>query len=182
MRLIVVIALFLISACAAPAPEQPTHYLALPEDPWTGAPLQAVHQVTVTHSERKDLFQARIALARGRMLLVLTDGLGRRGTTIEWTRDNLSMQRADWFPEDLTAERLLTGLVFAYWPEQTVRGQLMTGMSLRQDTLGRTLSGRNGAMLLTVTWPEGDRWDGMTRLDNMKQGYRMQIQSVREGS
>lgn len=176
MRVIILSLVVLLSGCAA-SPEFAVR--ELPNHPWRGAAMQATHVVTVARGENTQMFQSRLSLKKGHVVVVLLDGLGRRGATITWTDDGVRMKRADWFPENITADQLLSDLVLVYWPEADVRSTLASGISLKQSQSGRALWSGAG-MVANVKWPDGDRWNGESKLVNVILDYQMTIQSIRE--
>lgn len=178
MRLICLTLMILLAGCAVSTERSG---FQLPTQPWSGDSLAATHLVNVTRDDEQIQFQARLSLREDRVLVVLLDSLGRRGATIRWSADGVTMERADWLPVNLEAKTLLQDLVLVYWPAQIVRDALPEDQYLLEMDRARNITSADGP-IYRINRPTGDVWVGTSRLENLILGYQMTIQSVREPS
>lgn len=179
-------ALLLLSACAGwPSPPSvrqelaPGIALTLPDRPPFGEDAQAVQLVLANYGGRRDRFQAAIEVSPARFVLAMTVPSGPRIMTVEWREGEIAAKRGI-APESLPARRLLADFMLVYAPEEALRGALSGGDFVDSGSGARRLF-RNGVLLVEVTRPGGDPWEGPARLRNFAHDYELVIDSRRIG-
>ncbi|AUG53601.1 DUF3261 domain-containing protein [Thalassospira marina] len=161
----------------------------LPEIPW---PLDAnrvdvMQKVYATwQNGRSADFQARIGLEPGHVRIVMLDQMGRRAMQVNWSRTELTFQRADWMPAGFDPARMLADIMMVYWPTEMVRDALPANMMLVSNPDNREIAiideDGKSTPYSTVTYPAKDRWVGSASLDNLRDGYQLEINSSRIGT
>lgn len=178
MRLTIVLPVCLaLTACAssrsevAPVMVAPGITLALPSPGALGRNVEAVQMVAARHGGDTVVFDGRLSVEPGRLLLVCSDAMGRRAMTVTWTEAGLEVEKAGWLPENLRPENILADIVLLYWPEAVIR------QGLRGAALSETTGGRTVGEAIAVSW-QGDPWTGLSRLRNTAWDYDLEIRSA----
>lgn len=104
---------------------------------------------------------------------LLVQAMGQTGFRVHWDGQHLDEQRAPWLPRQVQAERVLDDLQFALWPTAAVAAVLPPGWTVEDDGRLRRLrhAGQDGLRLQR-------EMDGSLQLDNLAEGYSLQIRSV----
>lgn len=101
---------------------------------------------------------------------------GRTGVSLVWDGHRMQQQQAPWWPEAVSAERVLSDLQLAWWPAQAIQAALPEGWSLVDDGDaggGRRTLRRAGVVVVEVRHPDAAR----TVLEHRGLGYRVTIES-----
>tara|TARA_E500000318_G_C3549636_1_gene208310 strand:+ start:393 stop:1028 length:636 start_codon:yes stop_codon:yes gene_type:complete len=160
----------------------------LPAEPWDeNETIDVVQQVKAswnTGNKSGDVsFQGRLNITSERAQIVLIDELGRRAIEIDWTEQDISIQKANWLPEDFDAKRLLADIVMTYWPLDIVEDALPDNMSVHDGFGERTVRlNDSGRKYVTIERPIKDVWQGQATLVNVRFNYRININSIRTGN
>lgn len=180
-RLVCLAVIAVLSACAVasppvePVPLAPATRLRLPAPAALGHAVEAVQMVTASHDGDSFTFEGRVSVKDGVLLLVTTDGLGRRATSLRWDGRELSLEKASWLPLSLPPPaNMLADLMLIYWPLPALRSGL-DGATLDQDGGARRLR-QDGVNLVDVN-RQGDGWTGSAQLVNHVWHYSLDIVS-----
>ena len=160
-----------LTACAAPAAPAAGN-LSLRLSPASlGTALALQQQLTVTargQTQRLDVLLE--ADAQAVRMAVLS--LGQTAARLEWDGKTLTQSRASWWPEAITAERILDDLQLMLWPAPAVSAALASGWSLQANAAQRVLS-LDGRPVVVVRYAGG----GISELEHLTQGYRIRVES-----
>ena len=171
--------LLALAACSSAAPPvadrvivAPGITLALPAPAELGRAEDAVQLVTARRGGDSFVFECRLSVDGERLLLVGSDSMGRRAMAVRWSKDGMTVERADWLPDTLRPENILADIMLLYWPEAAVRRGL-SGAVLSQTSQGRSIGES-----IAISW-QGDPWNGSSRLVNTPWGYEIEVRSAR---
>lgn len=160
----------------------------LPRTPWSkDEPVDVIQQVQAQWNPGSQteiaIFEGRLNIQQDQAKIVLIDKLGRRAIAIDWNGQKISIQKANWLPEEFDPRRLLADIVMTYWPIDVVADALPDNMSIH-DSFGERVIRLNdsGRQYATIERPIKDIWQGQATLENLKYNYRIQINSIRTGS
>lgn len=175
--LFVLMSLLLLGACGSsrtgvePVVVAPGVTLTLPRPGDLGRKVEVVQMVAARHGGEIVMFDGRLSVEPGRVLLVCSDAMGRRAMTVTWTDGALEVERAAWLPESLRPENILADIVLLYWPKAIVQSALR-GAELTEDATGRKLGD-----VIAVSW-QGDPLSGTANLRNIAWDYELDVQSI----
>ncbi len=103
--------------------------------------------------------------------------MGQRLLTLNWDGKTLQSQRSALLPSSVKEDRILRDIQFTYWPREALVRSLPVPWTLEEAQGVRTLRWKDQAMIQrTCTSPV--LWDGHCELRNLREGYRLQIDSV----
>ncbi len=105
---------------------------------------------------------------------LLVQAMGQSGVRLSWDGKELQEQRAPWLPPAVRGERVLDDLQFVLWPADAIRTALPSGWTLEERGGERSLQ-HGGRVWLRSS---GDAANGNAMLENLAEGYRLQIESV----
>ncbi|MCM5682688.1 DUF3261 domain-containing protein [Schlegelella sp. S2-27] len=164
-------ALPLVLAGCASGPK-PVPELLLRLHPSTlGTSLALTQRLEVTAVGRRQAVEALLEADAQTVRLALLD-LGRTGARLSWDGEQLTESRADWWPAQVSGSRILSDLQLALWPVKAIRDGLPPGWTVEETSTLREL--RYGAEAVArVRRARADRIE----LDNLKDGYRLTIES-----
>lgn len=175
MQRLIALGLLLLAGCAT-APARSPADGAMPA--LRLAPAALGHELALQqrlgfeHGDRRDSLDALVEVDASSLRLVM-HAQGQVALRLEWDGTTLRQQRADWLPATLSAERVLDDLQLVFWPADAINHALPAGWRLREGAGIRELMHR-GEVVATVTFPDPTR----ARLQQHRQGYRLDIQSV----
>ena len=180
MRSVLLLLALALAACSAsPSGAKPEAVtvapgitLALPAPGELGHGVDAVQLVTARRGGDSFVFECRLSVDGERLLLVGSDSMGRRAMAVRWSKDGMTVERADWLPDTLRPENILADIMLLYWPEAAVRRGL-SGAVLSQTSQGRSIGES-----IAISW-QGDPWNGSSRLVNTPWGYEIEVRSAR---
>lgn len=104
---------------------------------------------------------------------LLVQAMGQSGVRLSWDGKQLQQQRAPWLPPAVRGERVLDDLQFTLWPADAIRTALPQGWTLDEAGGVRSLQ-RDGHTWLRAS---GDPASGQATLENLTEGYRLEIES-----
>lgn len=148
--------------------------LRLPPSALPGT-LALQQRLAFRHGKRHDTVDALVESDGANTRLVI-HAQGQVALRLDWDGKDLRQQRAQWLPEQLDGERVLSDLQLVFWPIDAVASALPEGWSLREDGKRRVL--RQGeAVIATVDYPQPLR----ARLEQHALGYTLDIVSSEVG-
>lgn len=160
----------------------------LPAAPWDeDETIDVAQQVEATWDTQPQsgtaAFQGLINIQPDRARIVMIDDLGRRAIDIDWTPQEIMIQKASWLPQDFDTKRLLADIVMTYWPVDAVKDALPDNMSVHDGFGERTIRlNDTGRKYATIERPIKDIWQGQATLENHHFKYRIKINSLRTGT
>jgi hypothetical protein len=158
-------------ACAAPArQEQASPQLRL-SPASLGATLALQQLLTVTARGQTQRLEVLLEADPQAVRLAVVS-MGQTAARLEWDGVKLTQSRAKWWPEAVTAERILDDLQLMLWPAPAVSAALPAGWRLAASADQRVLS-RDGQVVATVRY-EGP---GVSELVHLAEGYRLRVES-----
>lgn len=111
--------------------------------------------------------------ADGHEVRLLVQAMGQSGVRLSWDGKQLQQQRAPWLPPAVRGERVLDDLQFTLWPAEAIRAALPQGWTLDEADGIRSLRHDGQAWLRA----SGDPVAGQATLENLAEGYRLDIES-----
>ena len=163
----------LLAACAGRAPraavELPPLRLAPSALP---APLALQQRLHFRFGAHERALDALLEADPGQVRL-LVQAMGQTGVQLQWDGTTLEEQRAAWLPPQVRAGRVLDDLQFALWPQAAIAAALPAGWTVEDDARHRRLL-RDGQAWLVLERLA----DGRVVLDNLAEGYRLEIESA----
>lgn len=171
----------LLSSCAT-RPVRPL--LAIPEPRLSpaslGQTISVAQRLSFERRHRTPEEPARSLDAQlevdARELRLADIAMGTRVLTLSWDGQQLQQQRHPQLPAQVDAARVLRDIQYAYWPADAIRRVLPEGWSLQEADQQREL--RSGdTVVLSLRYRGQSLWDGYLQLDNLVEGYRLDIQS-----
>jgi|GEM_PF-2167278 len=173
----------LLAACSLSPPAggsvalAPQVSLRLPTSAQSGEAIEAVQLVTASHGGDSFTFEGRLSVNADRLILVTTDGMGRRAMTIRWGNGSLEVEKASWLPAGLPPPaNMLADIMLMYWPVEVLRTHV-DGASVEADGTSRSLR-RDGAVMVEISG-DADPWNGTVSLYNRVWEYRIHVVSSR---
>ncbi len=181
LRVLVIILAVVVAACASQAPSSTEKvavaagvHLALPAPDSLGQKVDVAQFLTARHERDLFVFEGRLIVEAGRLVLVGMDLLGRRAMTIRWTAGRMEVERAPWLPDALRPENVLADIILLYWPEESVRAGL-SGAGLVAGNGFRSVR-RGDEDVITMTY-DGAPWSGVAKLVNRERRYEIEVRS-----
>lgn len=182
-RLFALFLVGLLAACATPPHPggpvalAPRVSLRLPDPALLGEAVEVVQLVTASHGGDSFTFEGRLSVTSAGLILVTTDGMGRRAMTIRWSNGQLAVDTASWLPAGLPPPaNMLADIMLMYWPVAVLRAHV-DGALVETDGLTRSLR-RDGAVMVEISGA-ADPWNGTVSLHNRAWDYRIQVVSSR---
>ncbi|CDK98461.1 conserved protein of unknown function [Magnetospirillum gryphiswaldense MSR-1 v2] len=173
----------LLAACSLQPPAggpvvlAPQVSLRLPDPASLGETVEAAQLVTASHGGDGFTFEGRLSVNADRLILVTTDGMGRRAMTIRWGNGSLEVDKASWLPASLPPPaNMLADIMLMYWPVEVLRTHV-DGASVEADGTSRSLR-RDGAVMVEISG-DADPWNGSVTLHNRVWEYRIHVVSSR---
>ncbi|GAB3745802.1 DUF3261 domain-containing protein [Lysobacter olei] len=108
-----------------------------------------------------------------REVRLAVQALGQAGVRLSWDGTTLQQQRAPWLPPQVRGDRVLSDLQFTLWPTDAIRAALPAPWTLETTTGERRLV-RDGRVWLLML----DQGAGRYRLDNLAEGYTLQVETA----
>jgi len=186
MRFLFVVGfLFFLSGCAtspshgtADQPLAPGVGLTLPRSPSFAAGLDVSQLVQARYQERHQVFQSFIQSGERRLAVVMSVPSGPRIMRINWSGGSITSQKEPIAPEALSPQRMLADLLLVYASDDVLK-QALQGAVLEDVGLGSRQLVQDGKVIIAVTRPTGDIWNGRATLKNFAFDYELNIQSQR---
>ena len=155
-------------ATVPPAPVSPQLRLSPAS---LGTTLALQQQLTVTVAEQTHRVEVLLE-ADPQAVRVAVLSLGQTAARLEWDGVNLTQSRARWWPEAISAERILDDMQLMLWPAAAVSAGLPPGWSLASSPHLRVLS-RDGQAVVHVRYEAPN----ISELVHLRQGYRVRVES-----
>lgn len=153
---------------------------SLPPPATLGRSVEALQLVTAHYRQDTFVFETRISVNPGRLLVVGTDTLGRRAMTIEWTGTDLRVEAAPGVPPELRARNVIADIMLVHWPEGAVRAGLTPGATMRETDPTHRVIAVAGHDMIQIGRTAGTpgSWSGRWTYRNTGWGYDLDIQST----
>jgi hypothetical protein len=171
-RALVVIAVLVLQACASTPPQgagMPPLRLAPAE---AGQSLALAQRLTIDARGRTQTVEAMLELNESKLELALLR-FGQPVARLSWDGRELTQQRVAALPPEVSAERILADLQFVMWPVESLSRALPAPWHISQHGDVRELS-NDAEVVARVRYRA--RWDA--ELENLREGYRLRIESV----
>lgn len=168
------LALALLPGCAPPPTRPPVDaapLFALAPSALPGG-LAEQQRLSFQHRDRRDTVDAQVEADADAVRLVI-HGQGQVALRLQWDGEQLVQTRRPGLPDSLDGARVLSDLQLVFWPAGALRAALPDGWTLVEAGGLRTLSDAQG----TVARVER-KAPGVRVLDQLRLGYRLQIESV----
>lgn len=176
MRAVVtVLVALVVSACATtpkPPPPAPDFLLKLPPA-GLGREVSLNQRITMVRDGDRKSFDALLEVDAAEVRVALI-AMGQTLGTLTWDGKRFTSRVSTHVPPVVTAERIITDVQLAWWPEAEVRGALPEGFTLTEQPGTRALL-KDGQPFVTVTWT-GDR--ARVVLTQHRYGYALEIDSA----
>ncbi len=167
--------LLMLAGCAtAPAP---VARLALKLSPAAmGETISVQQHLTVERDGRIDEIDAAIEIDDKRVDLV---GLafGQRVLTLHYDGKELKTWRHVMLPSVVRGEDVLQDMQLALWPVEAIAAGLPAGWRVQEAGLERRLY-RGEELVTMIAYSAKPRWSGTIKMNNLRYGYRLTIQSA----
>lgn len=136
-----------------------------------GKTLALQQQLTVTVAGQTHRVEVLLE-ADPQAVRVAVLSLGQTAARLEWDGVHLTQSRASWWPDAISAERILDDMQLMLWPAAAVSAGLPPGWSLASSEALRVLS-RDGQAVVQVIWEAPN----VSELVHLRQGYRVRVES-----
>jgi hypothetical protein len=150
----------MLAACAGQPPREhvdpaaPTFELRL-SPASLGHELALQQQLNFHYGQQQRTFDALLEADPSEVRLEI-QAMGQSAMRLRWDGQKLDQHRAQWLPNAVRGEEILSDLQLANWPIPAIRVALPAGWSLVEDGTTRLL--RNGdATIVTVRYPASGR-------------------------
>ncbi|MCP3161478.1 DUF3261 domain-containing protein [Myxococcus qinghaiensis] len=181
-RLIPIVALLGLIACATPPPRRVAPEVALPmlslAPAAFGASVSLAQRLSFAHDADPGGPRSLEALVEidAAALQLAGFALGQRVFTMQWDGAKLDEQRDARVPEQFQSRTVLRDIQYVYWPAASVRAALPPDWTL-EDAPGLRVLRHAGKDWLTVRYGGEPRWAGRAELVNLAEHYRLTIES-----
>lgn len=103
--------------------------------------------------------------------------MGQRVLSLRWDGTTLDVQRHPLLPMQVDPTRVLRDIQYAFWPKASLQAVLPADWQLRDEPRRRDLL-RGDSLVLRIDYEiDAPRWQGIVRLDNKLERYRLEIRS-----
>jgi hypothetical protein len=167
MRWLLASLVLLLSACAAPVPQQELVLRLSPAS--LGRELALQQRMTVSAHGRSQQMDVAIEVDAQAVRMAVMD-FGQTVARLEWDGRALSESRAPGWPATVTGARVLSDLQLVHWPLPAIRGALPAGYSIDGDAAARTVRFHDAAME-SLRYPA----PGIPELDILAAGYQLRL-------
>lgn len=165
--------LAVLAACASAPPPQPDAMPALRIAPAeAGRTLSLAQRLTIESHGRTQTVEAVLEVDAQRLDLVMLQ-FGQPVARLSWDGRTLSEQRLPALPAAVSAQRILTDLQLMMWPVEAVARALPAPWHVSQHDAVRELT-RDADVVARVRYAS----DADAQLDNLREGYRLRVESV----
>lgn len=186
MRLFFVACVMMVlSACASGReglgelqPLAPGVTMALPASPSFGESGEVLQLVQALYQGHQQTFQSVISAKAGHFTVVMSVPSGPRVMRIDWTPNNVAAKKESIAPRGLSPVRMLADLMLVYGADDDVRKSIEGGIFVQSYPTERKVI-KDGKVLIEITRPRGDIWNGRSVLVNYAFDYQLTIQSQR---
>lgn len=154
--------------------------MTLPRPADLGRRMDVVQMVVGRYGDQSMTFESRLSVTPERVLLVSTDGVGRRAMTVEWSEKGIQADVAPWVPRQLRPANVLADLAFLYWPEAALRAALAGSPVTLTVTTNRRALYRDGQEIMRAEHTPGRlaAWPSSSHYLNLAWGYELTIKSA----
>ena len=159
VRALLFVACLPLAGCAGHAPhprDDAASAFALRLSPASlGRELALQQQLTFRFGDTARMFDGLLEADAGEVRLDI-QSLGQSALRLRWDGRDLQQRRADWLPQSVRGEEVLSDLQLANWPVSAIRAGLPDGWTVDETAGVRRLL--HGADLIeTVRYPAPDR-------------------------
>jgi hypothetical protein len=103
--------------------------------------------------------------------------MGHRVLAVHWDGTELVQQRAPELPPQVDAKRILRDVLYVLAPAPALQATLPKGWHLRESADHRELL-HGTRTVVQIEYASSPRWAGRIVLDNIAEGYRLEIESA----
>lgn len=136
-----------------------------------GTTLAVQQQLTVAVGDQTHRLEVLLE-ADAQAVRVAVLSLGQTAARLEWDGVNLIQSSASWWPDAVSAERILDDMQLMLWPAAAVSAGLPSGWSLASSQGLRVLS-QGGQAMVQVRYETPN----ISELVHLRQGYRLRVES-----
>lgn len=175
MRAVLTLLALVVSACAT-TPRQPPpapEFLLKLSPASLGREVSLNQRITMVRDGDRKSFDALLEVDASEVRVALI-AMGQTLGTLTWDGAKFESRVSTHVPPVVTAERIITDVQLAWWPEEAVRAALPAGFSLT-ETPGQRVLLKDGQPFVTVTWTEGR---ARVVLTQHRYGYALEIDSA----
>ncbi len=102
--------------------------------------------------------------------------LGQRVLTLSWDGQHLDSSRHALLPVAIDSEAVLRDIQLVYWPAPSIQQALPAHWTIAETGRTRTLS-YDQVPEVVVNYSAAPAWTGRAQLDNLAEGYSLEIES-----
>lgn len=103
--------------------------------------------------------------------------MGHRVLAVHWDGASIVEQRAPELPPQVDAARILRDVLYVLAPAPALQAALPEGWRVEDSTTRRDLL-RGARLAVRIHYTASPRWTGTIVLDNLAEGYRLDIESA----
>lgn len=167
--------LLVFSACAStPKTTPPASDFLLKLSPASlGREVSLNQRITMVRDGDRKSFDALLEVDASEVRVALV-AMGQTLGTLTWDGKVFTSRVSTHVPPVVTAERIITDVELAWWPQDVVRAALPEGFTLTESDGKRELF-KDGQLVVTVTWTAGR---ARVVLTQHRYGYALEIDSA----
>jgi hypothetical protein len=153
--------------------------IVLPKPRDLGRSIEVVQLVTLNFGGQSLSFDVRLSVNTDRLVLVGIDGLGRRGITLVWNGETMTVDTAPWLPSAVRPASMLSDVVVLFFPTSVVR-QALAATNCELAITRRTRVVRCGeAEVIRAEYEVASApWNGKLHYSNLAWGYEAEVHSA----
>jgi hypothetical protein len=136
-----------------------------------GQPLSVRQHLSFTMAQKNQQLDALLEADATTIRLALFS-MGQTAARLSWDGQKLEENRAPWWPPAFSSAKILSDLQLVLWPSSVIRANLPAGWLLDENEQGRRLK-EGTEVVIKIQHPTPTR----TLLTNLREGYRLQIDS-----
>lgn len=155
--------------------------LTLPDDPPFEQGLVVTQLVQAHFLSQRHMLQSMIESGPERFTVLMAIPSGPEIMRADWSHHTLIEKTQPLTPRGLSAEQMLADLMLVYAPFALVRKNIQ-GAAFVSGTKGERLLIKEGQVLIRITRPADNPWNGRARIENEAFQYGLVIQSRIVGS
>ena len=174
VRVILLLSLALLSACATPPPSARLGLQLAPAE--LGESIALQQHLSIERNGRTDEMDAALEVDSSQLQLVGL-ALGQRVLSLTYDGKTMSTWRHFMLPQQVRAEDILEDMQLTLWPLASIQKALPTGWRIVDQELRRSLY-LDDTLICVISYSTMPRWSGTVQLDNLRYHYRITIQSL----
>jgi len=148
----------------------------LPKWKLPSRPIEAMQLLKARYGEKTFSLQVRLSLSKEKLSLLALDSLGRRAFSLNWSETGIQSDRADWLPDTLKSENVLSDIIMAFWPERTLEMRLRGKALTWSFNANQRILLQDNVPVITISTPVS--WDCRVEIINHARGYEIEVLST----